>query len=153
MILFLDFDGVLHPIPSHDKQFFSCLPRLEALLREFPKVQIVISSMWRADGVENLLRYFSEDIRPRIIGGTPWSEVPAYAPDSEFILGVVRHSEILAWIAENNYAGPWVALDDSWREFPAGCEELIVCPEETGFGDNQERALRARLGDWSRDEH
>ncbi|MFZ3000646.1 MAG: HAD domain-containing protein [Undibacterium umbellatum] len=48
MILFLDFDGVLHPEPCYDKtQLFSCLPRLEAILRDFPTVQIVISSTWR----------------------------------------------------------------------------------------------------------
>ena len=51
MILFLDFDGVLHP-EGEDHIFkggvdFCFLPRLEALLREFPQVKIVISSSWR----------------------------------------------------------------------------------------------------------
>ena len=42
MILFLDFDGVLHPVfPRKDRtdeenQLFSCLPRLEGVLRDFP---------------------------------------------------------------------------------------------------------------------
>ena len=45
MILFLDFDGVLHPEPCYDKQsFFCCLPRLENVLRDFPKVRVVISN-------------------------------------------------------------------------------------------------------------
>jgi hypothetical protein len=51
VILFLDFDGVLHPEGEahiHDGGADFCfLPRLEALLREFPEVKIVISSAWR----------------------------------------------------------------------------------------------------------
>lgn len=48
MILFLDFDGVLHP-EGEDHILnggvdFCFLPRLESLLREFPHVKIVISS-------------------------------------------------------------------------------------------------------------
>ena len=50
MILFLDFDGVLHPEPcDEDGEPFCNLPALEAILRDFPAVEIVISSMWRFD--------------------------------------------------------------------------------------------------------
>lgn len=51
MILFLDFDGVLHP--EYDGQatpadvVFCHLPRFEAVMRDHPEVEIVISSMWR----------------------------------------------------------------------------------------------------------
>ena len=51
MILFLDFDGVLHPEYSDravpDEIAFCHLPRFEAVLRDFPNVEIVISSTWR----------------------------------------------------------------------------------------------------------
>ena len=51
MILFLDFDGVLHPEGEdhilNGGADFCFLPRLETLLREFPFVKIVISSSWR----------------------------------------------------------------------------------------------------------
>ena len=48
MTLFLDFDGVLHPegegpLPN-DGTDFCFLPRLEALLRDYPHVGVVISS-------------------------------------------------------------------------------------------------------------
>jgi hypothetical protein len=48
MILFLDFDGVLHP--EYDGQaapadvVFCHLPRFEAVMRDHPEVEIVISS-------------------------------------------------------------------------------------------------------------
>jgi len=75
VILFLDFDGVLHP-EGEDHILnggidFCFLPRLEALLREFPHVKIVISSSWREQlRYETLLKPFSSDIRARILGAT-----------------------------------------------------------------------------------
>lgn len=146
MILFLDFDGVLHPIPTQDRNLLCHVPRLETVLRAYPDVQIVISSLWRAShDLEMLRQYFSEDIRPRIIGMTPFTEVPAFAPDSEFILGVVRHKEILLWIEQNKYEGQWLALDDAWREFPDPCNELIRCETEIGFDSKVELKLVQRL--------
>ena len=76
MILFMDFDYVLHPEGeghlSSDGTDFCFLPRLEALLREFPNVKIVISSSWREQlRYETLLKPFSDDIRARIIGAPP----------------------------------------------------------------------------------
>ena len=46
MILFLDFDGVLHPEPSLAKDAFCRLPLIEEILQDFPQVQIVVSSAW-----------------------------------------------------------------------------------------------------------
>ncbi len=145
MILFLDFDGVLHPIANIGRDKFMHVPRLESVLRDFPDVQVVISSMWRSDGIDACRSHFSDDIAKRIIGGTPWTDTLAYAPDSEFILGVVRHTEIMMWIEQNAYIGPWVALDDSWREFPDPCHQLIKCRPEIGFGGIAELQLRDYL--------
>ena len=47
MILFLDIDGVLHPDPPQPDQRLRSLPRLVAVLQDFPLVEIVISSLWR----------------------------------------------------------------------------------------------------------
>ena len=55
MIVFLDFDGVLHPEfdpddperPKQNSDLFCRLPLIEAVLREFSQVEIVISSAWR----------------------------------------------------------------------------------------------------------
>ena len=44
MIIFLDFDGVTHTIQSSELGYFQHVPALEEVLREFPSVQIVISS-------------------------------------------------------------------------------------------------------------
>lgn len=54
MILFLDFDGVLHSTQAIEadgsifrENAFKLIPALEAVLRDFPVVLIVISSVWR----------------------------------------------------------------------------------------------------------
>jgi hypothetical protein len=47
MILFLDFDGVLHPAPQPGQggeERFISLPLLEKVLRALPHVDVVISS-------------------------------------------------------------------------------------------------------------
>ncbi|MBC3871856.1 HAD domain-containing protein [Undibacterium oligocarboniphilum] len=91
MILFLDFDGFLHPEPCYDdKQLFCCLPRLENVLRDFQIVQTVISSTWREKrSLDELKVFFAADIAPRIIGATPpWQTI------SEIIamVGYQRHA-------------------------------------------------------------
>ena len=77
ILLFLDFDGVLHPQYEGQQQVpdevaFCHLPRFEELLRDFPEVDVVISSAWRKQiTLDELKNYFSEDIRTRIVGATP----------------------------------------------------------------------------------
>lgn len=145
MILFLDFDGVLHPYASRpdlsdaENKFFSYLPRLEAVLRDFPDVQVVVSSDWRVGKtLGNLRAWFSEDIRPRIIGTTPL----VGAPEDHWIGH--RQTEILAWLENHSaQAIPWIALDDVPGNFQPGAP-LILCDD--GFHENEETALRSWLG-------
>jgi hypothetical protein len=133
MILFLDFDGVLHlegegHLPN-DGTDFCFLPSLEALLREFPHVRIVISSSWRERlAFEALLAPFAEDIRPRILGVTP--PRGARIPHSF----AHREGEILAWLQAHGAADePWVALDDAEWQFDRHKDRLVVCGSFVGF--------------------
>lgn len=74
MILFLDFDGVLHAASNHatPQEQFIRLPLLENWLRAHLDVDIVISSSWREDmEFEALVQLFSEDLRHRVIGKCP----------------------------------------------------------------------------------
>lgn len=139
MIIFLDFDGVLHSTPSGERGHFYHLPRIEKILREFPFVSVVISSSWReVYPAEVILGLFPEDLQDRIIGMTPIGDgKPPYS----------RYEEILAWISLNDCGGgPWLALDDAELEFPDGCKELLLCKTATGFDDAVEGRLRAMLG-------
>src|SRR5438128_5315956 len=72
MILFLDFDGVLHRFGDRIADYCRFLPRLEAVLRDYPDVKIVVSSDWRKHHtLEELKGFFSADIGKRVIGVTP----------------------------------------------------------------------------------
>ncbi|KWT97705.1 MULTISPECIES: HAD domain-containing protein [unclassified Variovorax] len=146
MILFLDFDGVLHPegeghLPN-DGTDFCFLPRLEALLREFPHVRIVISSMWRERlSLDELREFFSPDIGPRIIGATPLPK-----RDNAGYVHARREGEICEWLAANGgVEQPWVALDDAEWQFDRHVNRLVACGSFVGFDDDATQALRAHL--------
>jgi hypothetical protein len=114
MILFLDFDGVLHLDPCYGSNMLIChLPRLESILRDFPDVQIVISNTWRAaHTLGDLKAYFSPEIAARIIGVTPtWRDLP----DLLNAIGhtYVRQVEIEGWLrASGRPWEKWIAIDD-----------------------------------------
>ena len=135
MILFLDFDGVLHPVNQVD--LFSREEHLARVLRDFPHVEIVISSAWRQDyTLKNIQTFFLTDLRNRIVGMTPVFEIR----DACDVAGS-RYREIQAYLAGSR--ANWLALDDDASLFPDGCTELVLCDD--GFRDAEERALRNLL--------
>ena len=142
MLLFLDFDGVLHSdgfgYPVKDFRYFHRLPRLEGLLRMHPHVRIVISSLWRLQmSLPHLREIFSPDIRDRVIDTTP---LPHRFDDAIYILDF-REREIVRWLEANGgIEQPWVALDDA--PFLHHKDHLVACKSLVGFDDDAERALR-----------
>ncbi|SCX71781.1 HAD domain-containing protein [Variovorax sp. EL159] len=142
-LLFLDIDGVLHPVGvdySFSSRFFSHLPRLEALLREFESVDVVISSDWRlAESIEQLQRYFSADIRHRIIGATPQI-------DPNATVHYRRQLEIQAWLDGNGRrVAEWVALDDWPESFEAGFARLVLTDPKQAFDQDSFQELRSHF--------
>jgi hypothetical protein len=141
MILFLDFDGVLHSdgTDGPNAPLFCKLPDLEALLRQFPRVRVVISSTWREHhSLDELRVHFSPGMRTRIIGSTPGPRRDGYgyAPAQ-------REDEIVAWLVANGGSDqPWVALDDADWQFSQHLDQLVVCNHETGFDDRARDELR-----------
>lgn len=138
MILFLDIDGVLRPLFG-DKKDLPFIPRLEAVLRAYPEVEVVISSSWREDhDLESLRALFSLDIRDRIVGRTP---VLDYL-DHHYI----RQAEVLAWLQEQKREGEsWIALDDDDWLFEPKHPNLILVNSEVGFDLKIETLLYHRL--------
>lgn len=117
-ILFLDFDGVLHPAMClPDLLFHQVLLLAEWLLTEGREVDVVIASDWRVShSLDQLRRFFPQAIRSRIVDALPaerdvdpmaWGDLPRLAP---------RQCLIEAWLQASGRAGPkWAALDD-WAE-------------------------------------
>ncbi len=139
-ILFLDFDGVLHPNPSNTADHFCLLERFENVMREFPHVWIVIASAWRqSHSLNEIRRMFSQDIAPRIIGVTPELEE---TDEDEY----VRFKEIREYVRNHSLTErQWTALDDSGFEFPARCGNLVLCDSRYGLDPVAAEAMRSRL--------
>jgi hypothetical protein len=153
VILFLDYDGVLHPVggsaavlpgASRPGRYLVRLPLLEELLREpgMEQVGIVISSTWRvAYKLAQLRGQFAPDLRARVVGVTP--QLNRYATRHP------RHEEITAWLADHAEVRAWVAVDDDVRGFPEAHAHLVATDSRTGLSsrdtDVLRDALRARL--------
>ena len=161
MIVFLDFDGVLHPEDTDIKaDLLSRLPLVEEVLREFPSAEIVISSAWRLNWPHQTLatlelrRHFAEDIAPRVIGVTPnFIHLDRRnAPDGLYLYR--RQWECEMWMrAHRPPCTPWMALDDRAYWFRPFSEHLMEFERNTAFTPEHQPEFRARLkamqGGWS----
>ncbi|MBS0308235.1 MAG: hypothetical protein JSS58_04610 [Proteobacteria bacterium] len=145
MILFLDFDGVLHPEPCQDDaQLFCRLPLLEGLLRDFPEVDLVISSTWRDKWTLDELRSkFSADIAKRIIGATPsWKDLLELFET----IGYQRHAEIEGWLRQAGRPWEqWVAIDDKPWLYKPFLPNLVLCDTAVGIDEVVLQRLGAKL--------
>lgn len=134
-VLFLDFDGVTHPGVSES---FCYLPALEALLREYPAVDVVVSSTWRnTSEPDYLLRIFSRDIAPRVAGVTPTLSGTQ-----------ARGREIMAY-CQRNGVRRYCVLDDSADLFAPGFSNLILTHGPTGLEPRHLDELRLVFAGWA----
>lgn len=114
-ILFLDFDGVLHPLfprtnrTHEENQHFEGCSRLANVLdRVAPHMKIVVSSTWRYNRSMEDLRKLLGPLGGRTIGATP---ILNLRQDG------VRELEAQLWLEQytRNHMRPtvrWCALDD-----------------------------------------
>lgn len=128
-IIFLDFDGVLHPVDylsfktindelvlASDTRF--CWAEyLWNLIRNFD-CHLVIHSSWRnsytLDQLRNLL---PTELGRRVVAVTT---------------GDSRHKSILAYVEEEKVKD-YIILDDAADEFPSDCVELLLCRDDMGI--------------------
>ena len=145
MIIFLDFDGVLHPEPCFDlDKLFCFLPRLEEVLLDFAHVNIVISSTWRETrSIDTLRNFFSVEIRHRIIGVTPHWKNHIDLLDA---IGYQRQTEIEAWLRNSEEPWrSWIAIDDKPYLFRPFLPNLFKTESVIGFDKSAEIRLRVLL--------
>lgn len=125
-ILFLDFDGVLHPTLAKPSAFFIHGSRLVEALRSHP-VNIVISSSWRFHfSREEYLAKLPAELAGQVVGVTGDAHVGQFA----------RWHEIQQYVKKHQVAD-WRALDDSAFEFPLNCRKLIACDGSVGVTSAQ----------------
>jgi hypothetical protein len=160
MILFLDFDGVLHPDAAYlvkgrptlrgDGELFMWTPLLTDLLADFPAVQIVLSTSWARElSFSRARRWLPEPIRARVIGST-WHSSMAFHPDGFRVpTGLTwwdtatRYQQIKRY-ADRAGLADWVALDDQPEGWGADDrDKLVHTCGDTGLSDPRVLSLLA----------
>lgn len=109
MIVFLDFDGVLHPVSAEVDRLFCCAKHFWAILDRHPNANVVFSTSWRQQyPISDLVNFAThgggENFASRFIGTTPTLKCNDNYQH--------RRRECQAWLAENSWGGPWIAFDD-----------------------------------------
>lgn len=129
-LLFLDFDGVLHPTHFAGEDPLNRAHLLEASLAG-SDLGIVISSSWRfTHSLEKLQKLLPNSISNLVIGVTGAPVIGKHP----------RYQEIQAFLQSHGRSN-WRALDDSYWEFPTPCPELIRCNPNTGISEKQIQEL------------
>ena len=154
MILFLDFDGVLHPEPCSSEDAFCKLHLVEPILRDFENLEIVVSSAWRLDwkdpveSTTQMRKHFSADIAQRVIGVTPDHRYLEHSTAPKGLGEYQREWECRSWLRKHRTKGtPWLALDDRVWWFQPNSPNVMIVPFYSGSTADHEAELRERLRD------
>lgn len=132
-VLYLDFDGILHPAdvrvtpeePLHprvyvrgkptDEPLFRYVSLLELLLYPYPELRIVLATSWvRAFGYENALKRLTPPLQERVIGAATFP-----AP--------TRFGTISVDVEERGLTN-WLSLDDDHVGWPEERLHQLVAP-------------------------
>lgn len=163
MILFLDFDGVLHPDAAYlvrgrpelrvEGELFMWSGFLVDALSSAPHVRIVLSTSWARElHFARARDYLPAEIRTRVIGST-WHSGMA-TDDEQRALGretwwdtATRYQQIRRYVDRASLT-QWVAVDDQpegWADTDR--EKLVVTESNFGLSAPSARArLAAAIG-------
>jgi hypothetical protein len=146
-IVFLDFDGVMHPRGCTIDRYFCHLPLLEDWLRGRPSIGVVISSSWReVHPLDETRSFFSADLQARILSVTPvlgadrCAQWEGQSPPPE------RETEVLGWMRGSGRSWQWAALDDQPELYRADCPWLVLCDGLVGLTEAELELVDGLLG-------
>ena len=141
MLMFLDFDGVLHPDAAYllkgrptlraDGQLFMWADHLDRALQPYPSVQIVLSTSWvRLLSFSRAQRFLPASLRHRVIGAT-WHSRMDQSAWSE----LTRYQQIRHYLGRQHGCA-WLAIDDDAEGWPSAQSHcLIQTDPDAGLGD------------------
>jgi len=147
MILFLDFDGVLHPETiERGDELFCCCSHLWSVLEALPSVEVVFATTWRNKyRFEELVALVTagggEYLASRFVGATP--DVLRNASGDTYRN---REVECLAWLCGNGQSSrEWIAVDDVASGFSFPQPRLVLIDPAMGLTANDVDRVLARL--------
>lgn len=119
-VIFLDFDGVVHPLEESDPSgWMRWTPILGRLLTHAPDVCIVVHSTWRYQYADDELRSLLGELGTRFIASAP------RVPREQAIEMVLQ--------ANQTTIKSHLVLDDDSREFRSGRLNLLLCAPNLGL--------------------
>lgn len=147
MVLFLDFDGVLHssevylirrqPVLRAEEgmTLFQHAPLLVDALGERPDIRIVLSTSWVARlGFDHAKSYLPATLQARVIGAT-WHRHAGLLKNDRFLLS--RYVQIESYVRRHRLAH-WLAIDDDAKGWPATeRHHLVHCTDESSGVSNK----------------
>lgn len=150
-VLYLDFDGVLHPGPvyRHPKRgmyfgvahgshaLFENADALTEALAPYPNVALVLSTSWvRVLGYSRAKAYLPEPLRNRVIGSTFHSRMNLREFEA-----MPRGHQVLADATRRGVC-TWLAVDDDDEGWLASASTHLVLTDET-LGIAEPRVAKA----------
>lgn len=129
-LIFLDFDGVLHPAEADPAlPHFCWLPELERLLSAHTDVRIVVHSTWRYDHHDAELRALLGGLSERFVGSAP------RGPRQQAIESVLQSNK--------GKVSNYLVLDDAPNEFEKGTLNVVLLDGRAGISDLDAQAAVA----------
>ena len=121
-LVFLDFDGVLHPLDAQlpEGRRFCWLPVLESLLAGHPDVHIVVHSSWRYEYNDSELHTLLGPLGQRFAGSVPRGP---------------REQAIELVLQANRRVRHHLVLDDDQREFTGTAVNLLLVNSQRGISN------------------
>lgn len=117
-LLFLDFDGVLHPVTANEHERFrpEAIHSINRILDELDAVA-VLSTAWRMDVSFDR---FNSWFKGRIVDSTPVHDLGRNKEHSRFH-EVIDFLKVREWLHV-----PWIAIDDKRGYFPVSSPAYIT---------------------------
>lgn len=138
MILFLDFDGVLHPDAVYLRlngevelrapgELFMWAPQLIDALAEHRDIRIVLSTSWARNlGFHAARKALPAGLGRRVIGATWHSAMGRGWPDFIPYDAQTRFQQIAAYLSRLEAPMPWLAIDDDAKGWPEHLLDHLV---------------------------
>ncbi len=120
-IVFLDFDGVLHPVKANEHERFrpDAIKLVNLILDELG-ANVVLSTAWRMDSGSGR---FNSWFKNRVIDATPIHEINMKAEHP-------RYLEVISFLKGKEWTHvPWIAIDDKRGYFPTHSPAYITNAE------------------------
>ena len=146
-LLFLDYDGVLHPDAVYLSRrgielraagsLFMWSPQLIEALADHPDLRIVLSTSWvRNLGFYRARQALPSELRHQVIGATWHSAMGRGWPDTIPWDLQTRWEQIAAYLARLHEPVRWLAIDDDARGWAsADRDQLIQTDPNAGLSD------------------